>query len=225
MRHFIRARFSREGILGRHLTAGAFLISVAFLLFAGLANEVMSAAPITVFDLHAINWMRAHSTPGLTSLMLLITHIHSTPGLLVLALLTCVWLFRRKEWSWIVPVGMTINALLKLMFQRARPVFEQPVLTLTTYSFPSGHAAGATLFYGVLAAYLFCRITSWRLRILIILLATAQVAAVCLSRVYLGVHYPTDVLAGIVEGVAWLTVILTVIATLRRWRMLRASAG
>jgi undecaprenyl-diphosphatase len=192
---------------------------------------VRHGGAITVFDLHVVNWMHAHATPLLTSFMLLITHIHSTPGLLMLALLTCIFLFRERDWYWLVavlaavPAGMIINAMMKLVFQRPRPVFGEPLLTLATYSFPSGHAAGSTLFYGVLAAYLISRIASRRRRILIIVLAGAQVALVCLSRVYLGVHYPSDVVAGVVEGLAWLVFTLTAVAILRRWRARRETAA
>ena len=118
-----------------------------------------------------------------------------------------------------VPGGMLLNVLLKSVFQRARPHFDDPLLILDSYSFPSGHTVAATLFYGVLAAYLISLPgMRWGRRLAAALSAVLMVALVALSRVYLGVHYLSDVLAGAAEGCAWLTVCVTASASLRRHR-------
>lgn len=104
---------------------------------------------------------------------------------------------------------MLLNVLMKYAFHRARPSFDDPLLVLTTYSFPSGHVAGATLFYGVVAAMLISRTAAWRWRVMVVLAAITMVALVALTRVYLGVHYLSDVLAAFAEGVAWLALCLT----------------
>ena len=114
-----------------------------------------------------------------------------------------------------VPLGMLLNVLLKNIFQRARPSFEHPLLTLTTYSFPSGHAAAATLLYGVLGAYLVCTCKGWR-RALAGCLAVAMVALVGLSRIYLGAHYLSDVAAAVASSVGWLAIVFTSVATWRK---------
>ncbi|WP_198026916.1 phosphatase PAP2 family protein [Polaromonas glacialis] len=108
-----------------------------------------------------------------------------------------------------VPLGMLLNVLMKYAFHRARPSFDDPLLALTTYSFPSGHVAGATLFYGVMAAVVISRTAAWRWRVMAVLAAITMVALVALTRMYLGVHYLSDVLAAFAEGVAWLTLCLT----------------
>ena len=108
-----------------------------------------------------------------------------------------------------VPLGMLLNVLMKYAFHRARPSFDDPLLALTTYSFPSGHVAGATLFYGVIAAMVISRTAAWRWRVMTVLAAITLVALVALTRVYLGVHYLSDVLAAFAEGVAWLALCLT----------------
>jgi membrane-associated phospholipid phosphatase len=103
-----------------------------------------------------------------------------------------------------VPSGMVLNALTKLAFQRARPSFDNPILTLSSYSFPSGHVAAATLFYGVLAALLIAKTSEWRWRVLILLVAIVLVALVALTRMYLVVHYLSDVMAAFAQALAWL---------------------
>lgn len=106
-----------------------------------------------------------------------------------------------------------LNVLMKYAFHRARSSFDNALPALPSYSFPSGHAAGATLFYGVLAAMLVSKIDAWRPRVIIILTAIALILLVALSRVYLGVHYLSDVLGGFAEAMAWLTLCLLGIHT------------
>jgi membrane-associated phospholipid phosphatase len=90
---------------------------------------------------------------------------------------------------------MLINVLLKGVFLRDRPSFSDPILTLAGYSFPSGHVAGATLFYGVLAAFLASNVRTWRSRVLIVLAACVLVILVGITRIYLGLHHLSDVVA------------------------------
>ena len=197
----------------------------AGLLFGMLAVDVIKAGEITGVDAQIGNWFHAHATPPVTQFMLLVTDVHSTFGILALCLLFAFHLIRAKALDWLlkvvvaVPVGMLLNVALKHAFQRARPSFDDPLPTLTTFSFPSGHAAGATLFYGVLAAYLICKVKPWRWRIFIALLAVGMTALVGLSRIYLGVHYLSDVLAAVAASGMWLAFSLTAITTWRRRRM------
>lgn len=224
---FLHARLTPETHLGLHLTIGALVMVGAGFLFGMLAVDVIKAGEITVVDVQVANWFHAHATPPVTQFMLLVTDVHGTFGILALCLLFAFHLIRAKALQWLltvvvaVPVGMLLNVVLKHAFQRARPSFDDPLLTLTTFSFPSGHAAGATLFYGVLAAYLICKVKPWRWRIFIALLAVVMIAAVGLSRIYLGVHYLSDVLAAVAASGVWLAFSLTAITTWRRRRMIQ----
>lgn len=219
---FFRARLSPEGYLGLHLTLGALLMVVAGWVFGGIADAVAGADTITLIDVDIAQWLHTHANPALTKFMLLITHMHGVPGIVVMSLLTGLVFVWKKEWYWLLALavsvggGMIINVLVKHAFQRARPSFDDPLLLLTTYSFPSGHTAGATLFYGALATYLFYRIRSWRWRMPIVAIAILMVLAVGVSRMYLGVHYLSDVLGAIAESIAWLALSLTTVSALRR---------
>jgi undecaprenyl-diphosphatase len=99
---------------------------------------------------------------------------------------------------------MLLNVVVKQTFERARPLAENPVITLTTYSFPSGHAAASTIFAGLLCVLVFRSRSGKTDKALVFVAATIWVGMVCASRVYLGLHYVSDVLAGVMEGVAWL---------------------
>lgn len=224
---FVSARLSPEGTFGRHLTIGLLILIITSWLFSTIAESVVAGDAITVVDVRLAHWLHAQATPGLTNTMLTITHLHSAIGIVALSLVFGWYLIGRKEWYWLstlalaVAGGMLLNVAIKHLFQRIRPSFDDPLLTLTTYSFPSGHTTGSTLFYGMLAAYLVCRTPSLPSRILIVLSACAMVTLTGVSRMVLGVHYLSDVLAAVLFGTAWLALCLTAISSVRRHRALR----
>ena len=224
---FVQARLSPQAYLGLHLTLGALVLIGASWLFGGIAEDVLSGDPLTVADGQVANWFHAHSTPVLTQSMLLITHLHGTAGINAFTLIFALLLIAKRAWYWLMSLvivvqgGMLLNVAMKYAFHRARPHFDDAILTLTTYSFPSGHAASVTLFYGVLAAYMVTQVGEWRRRVLIVLGAFLIIVLVALSRIYLGVHYLSDVLAGFAEGVAWLALCLTAVHTVWRHRVRR----
>ena len=114
--------------------------------------------------------------------------------------------------------GMLLNKFLKLAFYRPRPRFDDPILSLTGYSFPSGHTMAATVLYGVLAVLLVTKIKRKRSRVLVALAASLLIALVGFSRMYLGAHYLSDVLGAIAEGLAWMSLCLTAIYSVWRQR-------
>lgn len=225
LRRFIAARLSPEGELGLHLTVGLLLLLCAAWAFGKIAEDVVRGATITVVDVRLAHWFHARATPGFTRIMLVITHWNSIAGSCIMAALLALWFWRRRARYWLiltliaVPGGMLLNVAMKHAFQRARPSFDDPLLTLATYSFPSGHTAAATVFYGLLACYLVRRVRGWGPRALVVAAACALVMVVALSRMYLGAHYLSDVLAATAEGTAWLAICITAVSTLHRRRL------
>ena len=230
LQRFAAARFSAAEALGLHLTLGVLALLLAMAGFARIAGAVVEGAPITELDLRLAAWLHAHAhgSDVLRTFLLGVTHLHSTPGVLTLTALAAAWLYRREARQWVltllvtVPGGMLLNVAMKHTFERTRPHFDEPILTLTTYSFPSGHSVAATLLYGLLACYFTREARSWRARALVGTAACALVALVAGSRLYLGAHYLSDVLAGIAEGCAWLAICVTGTATWRRRQAARA---
>lgn len=156
-------------------------------------------------------WFQSHRVPWATQVMLWLTWLHGTAGLLAMGALLALVIWRSGDKGWIpalavaLPGAMLLNVAIKHVVQRARPVVEQPLLVLDTYSFPSGHAAGTAALYTFAAAWLLARLAgkpvAWR---------AAGVAAavfmavwVSISRLYLGVHFVSDVLAGMLLGLLW----------------------
>ena len=210
----------------KHLVFG--VIVVATILFSLIAGNIVAGDPLANLDLAIAAFLHAQSDPALVLLMLLVTHAHGLIAVSVYTMVLAAWLTLRGAWDWLlavllaVPVGMLINMLLKHLFQRARPVLEEPLLTLTTYSFPSGHTSSATLFYGILTLYVFSRSRDRRVHTVCVALWIALVVLVGFSRMYLGVHYLTDVVAAVTWSLAWLALCALASRALRK--RLRARA-
>jgi membrane-associated phospholipid phosphatase len=225
--HHLCARFSPTDVFGLHLTLGVAVLVLATMAFGRIAGDVAGGAPITRLDLALASHFHTYKHSSWTPLLLFVTHWHNTVGLLAMASLCACFLAARRAWYWLlalvlaVPGGMLLNVLLKYTFQRARPHFDEPLLSLATYSFPSGHTLGATVLYGMLAAWAMCHARRWPLRALALLAGASMILLVALSRVYLGAHYLSDVLAAFAEGCAWLAICITAVSTLRRRRDLR----
>jgi membrane-associated phospholipid phosphatase len=224
---FIEARLTPGGELGLHLTAGVALLVACVVAFREIAEAVGEQDDITRFDLHVAQWFNSHAVEPLTTILLGVTHLHGIIGMSIASTLLALWFWRKPAPYWLlcaliaVPGGMLLNTLLKITYERARPSFDEPLLTLATYSFPSGHTAAATLFYGLIASYIVTTSPRWRRRAAAIAGATAMVLLVAFSRVYLGAHFVTDVLAAMAESAGWLAVCITAVSTLRRRRAAR----
>lgn len=212
---FIEARLSPQGYLGLSVTMGALILIGASWLFGGVAEDVVTGDPLTIVDVWIATWLHQHASPLLTQLMLVVSNLHGTIAVCIYVLLLSLFLIWKHRIFWFqtlmlaVPGGMLINVLMKEAFQRSRPSLDHPLLTLTTYSFPSGHVAGGTLFYGFIAVMAISQISDWSHRVAIVMWAFAIIVLIAFSRLYLGVHYLSDVLAAFAEGIAWLAICIT----------------
>lgn len=177
-------------------------------LFAALAADLLWHGPVTRADATVGAWLHGLARPWLTAAMLLVSQLHGTRVLLALAALAAVLLAWRRQLAWLppllvcVPGGMLLNHLAKDAFQRARPgvggAFEPG-----SYSFPSGHTAGAAVWWGFVLVWVLATRADLRERAAGAVLVVAMVALTAVSRVYLGAHFASDVLAAIGEGTAW----------------------
>lgn len=221
---FLRARLNPASYLGLQLTLGVLIVVGASWIFGSIADEVLEQEEFVAIDKQISQWLNGLATPRLTEIMLKISDLHGVQGMSVLLLIAALVLAWKRYWTWLVillvavPGGAAINVLMKKVFERTRPQFESPLLMLTDYSFPSGHTSASTLFYGVLAALLVPRIRLWRWRALVCMGALCLVALVAFSRLYLGAHFLSDVLAGFSVGVAWLALCLTATHTFARYQ-------
>ena len=227
-----RARRSRQQGLPTaraQIRLGLALFVTASIAFTLVAWQVVQKGPATLLDARLAQWLHVHASPGLTDALIAVTQMHAPAGIAVLAAGMATYMALKRDHYWLlavlltIPAGMLLNVMLKHGFARPRPLFDQPLVVLATYSFPSGHAAYSTMLYGLLAAYVAHRVDRWHWRLASVLVCAAVVALVVFSRLYLGAHFLTDVLGGIAEGIAWLALVWMAVTTLRRRQ--RPGAG
>ncbi len=215
------------GAVGVFLIAGFVVAVTGTVLFAELAEHVR-AGGTTAFDDAVLTWLGTQHTPLLDTIMLEFTAIGTGSVVLMIAGISGMFLYltRHKYSALLLLVstagGIALNAVLKLGFHRPRPHIIEWGTQAVSSSFPSGHAMNAAIVYGTVA-YLAARLQK-RLRWKIATLVTALIliAGTCLSRVYLGVHYPTDVAAGVVIGLAWAGLCMAALESLQILAMRRA---
>ena len=180
------------------------LLAVFF--FVWLADSVVDQH-MARFDAQVRGAVHGYASPPLTRIMFAVSFMGSAG--LVLAAALAFALFRYYRWRgaaiWLAVTlagALVLDLALKFAFHRPRPVpFFGPVPQ--TYSFPSGHSLFSFCFYGVLAGLLADRARHTWLQVLIWTAAAVLVLAIGISRIYLGVHYPSDVMAGFLVGAIW----------------------
>ena len=203
---------SQRNIIFEAAAFTSLMVAVLSLfLFAWVADGVAHDRTAGL-DLTIRNQVHAYASPSLTKAMIFISFLGgdgltAASILSVLAFLVFRWR-REAVWMAVTILGAVVLDLsLKYAFHRPRPV---PFFVRVpyTYSFPSGHSLFSFCFYGVLAGLLAGRMQSRLERILVWTLAALLVAAIGLSRIYLGVHYPSDVIAGYLAAALWVSTLL-----------------
>ena len=194
--------------VGIFLTVGAVIAIAATAAFAELAERVLAGAT-QAFDVAILQWLHAHQSKPLTALMVEMTYLGTGTVVIVVVGVAALFLWHTEhKHSARLLLAATIgnillNGVLKLVYHRARPtVFEWQTAAVSS-SFPSGHAMSATVVYGTVA-YLLVRLQKhdWA-KALTLVTAVLLILLICLTRLYLGVHYPSDVIGGIIVGLAW----------------------
>jgi len=214
-RAFLRARFTREGAVGLYLTVGFFACAVVIAVFAALADSVFDVHGKTAFDREVTVAIEVLHSPARDRLALAVSFLGDHRFLLpaTLAVTAALSLRGRRVGAvlffGVVIGGWLLETLLKIIYHRARPDLWPALVTEKTYSFPSGHATMATLFYGASAALVLHLSRNRALRSAALALATAVILAVSYTRIYLGAHWASDVGAGILVGLFWVSVCAT----------------
>jgi len=214
--------------LSLSLLLGLATAIVALIFFGWLADEALEG-DAQHFDEVTRAAVHQFATPLLTAIMRGFSFVGSTIALTVGTIFVVVQ-FAMRKWGrearlfaiTMIGAGL-LNITLKLAFKRPRPV---PFFNLSppeTYSFPSGHSLTSAVFFGALAAILAARIKSKRVQVAIWIVATAMFLLIGLSRIYLGVHYTTDVIAGFAAALIWILVVRFVEMELARRRKRRAA--
>lgn len=204
-------------------TFGLAICLVILFIVAKLAEEVLEKEAFA-FDTSFLLWLHQYNNPSLDKLMLFITNLGNPTTVVIVAFMTLAILWWRRYRLEIMVFtltclgGVILNTGLKLFFSKPRPQLWNQLITEKSFSFPSGHAIGSMVLYGFVAhllAFYYPKFST-----LIYTLAVILIGAIGFSRLYLGVHWPTDVIAGYGVGFLWLAICITM---LKLQRMRQAS--
>lgn len=204
----------------------AVIISVISLSGFSLMAMIISGHDILAFDSVIIAFVQGLETPTLTAIMTFFTFIGSWKSIVVIALLVILFLYKvldhRSElvlFSLVIIGAPILNKVLKNFFERTRPDLHR-LIEIGGYSFPSGHAMNAMAVYGILTFLLWRHIPTRSGRALLLIVSMMMIFMIGISRVYLGVHYPSDIIAGYFASGFWLAVAIWVYQQYREKRYL-----
>jgi undecaprenyl-diphosphatase len=198
--------FSKTLVVGLALALGALI------LFGWLADEMLEGDTLR-FDEHVRSVVHAHAFDSLTSAMRFFS-LTGSPGTMAILSVAVFALFWRAGWvRAAILLAITLGGaalldiVLKLSFRRLRPAPYFNFPAPNSYSFPSGHALFSFCLFGTLASLLSARLRSGMLRAMVWIVAVMLIALIGFSRIYLGVHYPTDVIGGYIAAFVWVSAV------------------
>ena len=197
----------------RVVLGASTLIVLAWLLAPNIRGLLQSST-VMEMDRQVAAWLHAASSPSLIEFMRWISLFHGIAGVLCMTAIAAAALGWYGEWEVLptllasVPGGMLINVAVKFAVQRERPHWGYGLESLESFSFPSGHTEGATLFYGVMVVWLWPRIGTLWMRATLLVVVASLVLLVATSRIVLGLHFLSDCIAAVLEALLWLVVCL-----------------
>ena len=204
---FIKDRFRVGKSYGMGLTVGAACFLLSILSFAAIVVSLSEKGTLFHLDPKIHAYVISVANPGLTGFLATITDLGNIYLVVMVAVIVGVILFIRKNWWRLlalflaVAIGQAVVNILKVAFQRPRPETEMFVFS---YSFPSGHVFSATVIYGFCIYLAFRFINNTVVKWIVSALLALLILLIGFSRIYLGVHWLSDTLAGYVTGLAWL---------------------
>lgn len=207
--------------LGLHAAASFIVTLFGLGAFIELADGIDEHEGIALFDATLARSLGEHVDRATLELFARITHLGDRDVTIGIGIVVLVYFLIRRWWLhaavWALTTGLggLLVKLLKHHFERTRPVHDHALTDSTGWSFPSGHATGAVLIYGMLG-YLLIRHTPRAWHIPIALVTVALITVVGFSRVILQVHYLSDVLAGFAVAAAWMALGVTAFEVIRR---------
>lgn len=220
---FLKRRLSPDEKFGLDLTVGAIVTLLFVYLFFGVVQSLVGERMLYQADARVINLVQIFRSPGFSRVMLFFTYLGQWPVVLtgVVGLGLVLAVLRRWRGLAVIVCSVAFGELFVWLVEhglrRPRPPLSGALTLMSGYSFPSGHAFVAVSFYGLLAYLLFRFARRRAVKSFIVAAAAVVVAGIAFSRIYLGVHWPSDVLASLAAGAAWLTVLITALEIRRKF--------
>lgn len=187
------------------------LLSILIVIFVMIAREVFKSQ-LFVSDFVIYDFLIEHRNPFFTEFFKAITHLGGAIFLIIVTIL-CVIFVKNNKYKCVIPINLGVivllNLVLKNFFERPRPN-NLRIIEETGFSFPSGHSMASMAFYGYLAYLVFKNVKNKKIRNVLCVLLGLLIFLIGFSRIYLGVHYASDVIAGFCFSMAYLIFMISV---------------
>lgn len=211
---FLIQRLNKNEFFGLPFTLLSLSFLYALLLFIGVVEDVLTSDSITLIDARLLDYLYSFRDSLLTKIFFVLTFLGKWWLIIILAAAFSLFLWAKKKKAFLIPLWITIlggdffGFLSKLFFHRPRP--ELGVYFESSFSFPSGHALNAIAFYGFIIYFIWRQSGRWKVKINAFFSFLALILIIGFSRLYLGVHYLSDVWAGYLLGFLWLIIGISV---------------
>jgi membrane-associated phospholipid phosphatase len=214
--NFIKNRFNINSKNGLYLTIGFILVSFFTYVFFNFIEDLFgSNETLTIFDLNLLNKIQDLRTPFLNKFMLLVTYFGNWQAILAVSIIVIFIFTILKKWKFIIALaassifGEIFVYAAKNIIKRQGPPLRYLIFLEKDFSFPSGHSFISIAFYGLLFYFIFDSAKNRIVKTLSILAGCVMVIFISFSRIYLGVHWPSDVFASLASGIVMITIIIT----------------
>lgn len=227
--NFIKNRFNINSKNGLYLTVGVVLVSFFTYVFFNFIEDLLGNETLAVFDLNLLGRVQNIRKPLLNIFMLSVTHLGDWQTILIFSIILITVLAVLDKWKQIIAIsistilGETFVYITKNIIKRPGPPLRYILFLEKDFSFPSGHSFISIAFYGLIFYFIFDFAKSKIVKILSIFVGCALVILISFSRIYLGIHWPSDVFASLASGIVMITIIITFLKIDNKFGLIKAT--